>query len=109
MNRIEEESMILKNKKEWILAEPGLSFQGGLADIVVTLQLDAGTSYTLDLIITRRLDINKTNILLAYSNEAMGLVNLPPTTLVHMAKRHSAVTSYANYKEPVPAKKSRQS
>lgn len=108
MARMDEESIIIKNKKEWILAEPGLSFRG-LADIIATLPLDSGPTYSLELVITRRLDINKTNIVLAYSDETMGIVNLPYLAMVQMARQHLAVVSLNNYKDIVPAKKPRQS
>ena len=108
IKRMEEEATGLMKQKEWILIEPGLSYRG-LADIVATLELDSGSSYTLSLIITRRLDIHKTTIVLAYSNETMGLLSLPHNAFLQMMKQIPKVATYCNYKEAVPAKKSRQS
>lgn len=107
MKRMDDEGEALKNKKDWIIAKQGTSFRG-LADIVATLQLDSGNSYTLELVITRRLDINKTNIVLAYSDDSMGLVNLPPGPMLQLASIYSAPNALQIYKEQGQSKKLRQ-
>jgi hypothetical protein len=108
IKRMDEESPGLKSKKDWIFAEPMVSYRG-LADIKASVQLDSGPSYSLDLVITRRLDINKTSIVLGYSDDTMGLLSLPHTTFLQLSSAHATVCALNDYKEPVPAKKSRQS
>lgn len=106
LNRLEAEASAMQTKKTWITVEPGLSFRG-IADVIATLQLDSGSSYSLDLVLTRRLDLNITQVVLGYSDHTLGLVGLPIPPMMQLASRHSAVHKY--YKETVSSKKSRQS
>lgn len=108
MKRMESDYLAIKGKKVWLTLQTETAIRGP-ADIVFTLPLDVTNTFALELIITRRVDINKTNILLAYTDEAMGLVNLPPQPMMMLAASHAYLNSLYNYKEQPAAKKSRQS
>lgn len=108
MKRMDSDYLAIKGKKVWLTLQTETSIRGP-ADIVFTLPLDVTNTFALELIITRRVDINKTNILLAYTDDAMGLVNLPPQPMMTLAQSHAYIQSLYNYKEGSAAKKSRQS
>jgi hypothetical protein len=105
VSKFEDDAARMKNG-EWIMAEPGLSFRGK-RNIVATVELDSGPSYTLELVLTRRIDINITQIVLGYKDGNMGLVCLPLNQMVHIASQYPRLHNF--YKESVSSKKSRQS
>lgn len=108
MKRMESDYQAMKHKKAWMTLQADTAIRGP-ADIVFTLPLDETNTFALELILTRKVDINKTNILLAYTDETMGFINLPPQPLITLAQSYVYLSSLYNYKEPPSAKKSRQS
>lgn len=108
VKRIESDYQDIKAKKEWIQINPSVSFRGS-ADIIFKLPLDSTNTFALDMVVTKRFDTGKTNIMLTYTDETLGSVHLPPFPMVHLAQDMAYLTSLFNYKDEVITKRSRQS
>jgi hypothetical protein len=106
--RMESDYQDMKEKQEWIALSPSISFRGP-ADIIYKSTLDSTNTFALELVVTKRIDTGKTNITLAYTDETLGSVSLPPAPMMHLAKENAFFSSVWDYKEAVITKRSRQS
>jgi hypothetical protein len=106
--RLEVDYQSLKARTDWIALDPAISFRGP-ADIVYKCTLESATTFALHLVITKRIDNGKTNISLAYTDESMGSMHVPPGPMAHLAQTGDYLRSLYDYKEPVATKRSRQS
>jgi hypothetical protein len=108
LKRMESDYHAIKTKKAWMTLKTDVSIRDPV-EIVFTLPLDVTNAFALELKITKRIDVNKTNILLAYTDEEMGFIHLPPQPMMLLAESYNYLSSLYNYKEPVAPKRSRQS
>ena len=105
---IEADHQGVKSKREWISAFPSITFRGR-ADVQFEVIVDTTDHLKLSIKVTKNPDIGKSNISLVYSYETLGSIHLPPLAMVKMANDLAQLSTLYNYKEEVPAKKSRQS
>jgi hypothetical protein len=108
MKKMEADHQSLKSKIGWHPVKADTTIRGP-ADIVYTSILDVTHAFVLKLTVLKRIDTGKTSMTLAYSDEAMGSVHLPPQPFSVLCHNWAFVSGLYNYKDPVPSKKSRQS
>ena len=105
--RLDLDFQSIKTKKDWILMISSFKFKGP-ADIVYRLPLDTSNTLCLELVVTKRGDNGKTNICLVYTDETLGILHLPPPTMVNLAKDLEFVKSHYDYKDGPSPKRGRQ-
>lgn len=109
LRRCESDYNDMKQGNGWISLTPSISFRG-TADVIYKSILDSTNVADLELIITKRGDtLGKMNIMLAYTDEKLGSIHLPPAPFSRLAQELSHLVDLYEYKEIIATKKSRQS
>lgn len=108
VSRFDGDQHIMMAGKQWLSISPTISFCGP-ADITYRKVLDKNVSFDLELILVRRVELNRTSVILKYTKDDMGMLYIHPPALQSLAKDRSYISSLTTYKGGSTPKRSRQS